>query len=227
LDTSDRPHAPQAILSALLRGNERFRAGQAAHPRQSVDWRMAAAQGQQPLAAVLTCADSRVAPELVFDQGLGDLYVVRDVGNPASAAIIGGIEFAVEALAVGLVLVMGHSLCAAVAAALCSLHPEVVTPVNFPQAWRSGWMADGSAAPGHLAEALAPMRPGLAGFRPSGPDPLTAAIDANVRHTVMQLGHSPLIAPRVAAGTLAVVGARYNLETGQVALLTPAPPPAE
>lgn len=222
-DEQNPPTAPAAILSALLRGNERFRAGQALHPHQTTARREAAARAQHPVAAVLTCADSRVAPELVFDQGLGDLYVVRVAGNVVSDEVLGGLEFAVEALDVGLLLVLGHSLCAAVATTVRADHPEVALPVSFPAAWQSGWLSDGTRAPGQLEAVLAAIRPALTTFRPLGPEAFTAAIDTNVRYGVARLTQSPLAAPRLAAGTLAVVGARYDVASGQVSLLTPFP----
>jgi carbonic anhydrase len=224
-DEQDVPTTPEAILSALLRGNERFRAGQALHPHQSPARRQAAARAQEPVAAVLTCADSRVAPELVFDQGLGDLYVVRMAGNVVTDDVLGGLEFAVEALKVGVLLVLGHSLCAAVATTVRADHPELALPVSFPAAWLSGWLSDGTRAPGHLEAVLAAIRPGLAAFAAPEHDALTAAVDTNVRYGVARLTHSPLVWARVAAGSLAVVGARYDEVSGQVSLLEPAPAP--
>lgn len=220
IDELERPTSPPAILSALLRGNERFRAGQAQHPRQGVAHREAVALGQQPVAAVLTCADSRVAPEFVFDQGLGDLYVVRVAGNAAADGVVGGLEFAVEATGVGLVLVMGHTLCAAVAATLCAVRPGIVVPVSFPETWQSGWLAGGTDAPGQLEAVLAAIRPALSQAADNEADPLTAAVDANVLYTVAQLKRSPLIAARLAAGRLGVAGVRYDLASGRAVLLT-------
>lgn len=214
-DDEHRPLAPEAALEALLRGNDRFRAGQALHPRQTVARRQAAATGQQPFAAVLTCADSRVPPELLFDQGLGDLYVVRVAGNAVTELVTGSLEFAVEALGVSVILVLGHELCAAVAAAVAALRPEVALPVRLPGAWQAGWLGQGAAAPGALEAVLASVRLGLAGPWAT----YDAAVKANVGYGVEALRRSPLIAARVREGTLSVVGAHYALESGRVTVI--------
>ena len=215
----DRPLAPQAALDELLRGNARFAAGAPLHPRQSVARRQLAATGQKPLAAVLTCADSRVPPELLFDQGLGDLYVVRVAGNAPTAYVTGSLEFAVEALGVSVLLVLGHELCAAVAAAVTARHPGVELPVKLPPTWQAGWLGQGAPPPGELEAVLAAVRSGLTGLDPAAADPMLAAVQANVRHTVAVLRRSPLIAAPVQAGTLRVVGAYYALATGQVTII--------
>ncbi len=220
-NTPDRPDQPAAILSHLLRGNERFYSGAALHPHQTADRRQAVAAAQQPLAAILTCVDSRVAPELVFDQGLGDLYVVRVAGGVATEAVVGSLELAVAALGVRLIVVLGHDLCAAVSAALWTVRPDIEQPHAFPAAWRAGWLASGAHAPGSLEALLSLIRPVLAG--PSNPaiDTLSAAIDANTRHVVEQLKRSEVVAAPLASQALAVVGAHYSLATGQVSLVDP------
>jgi len=111
-------HSPKQVLDALLAANRRFAEGQARHPRQSPRRRAELAQGQTPRATVIGCADSRVPPELIFDQGLGDLFVVRVAGNVVDEAVVGSVEYAVTALETGLVIVLGHADCGAVKVAL-------------------------------------------------------------------------------------------------------------
>lgn len=109
---------PAAPWQTLMAGNARFVAGTQIHPHQQLAWRQTLLGGQQPLACVLGCADSRVSPELVFDHGLGDLFTVRAVGEVLDDAIVGSIEYAVEHLHVPLVVVLGHARCGAVKAAV-------------------------------------------------------------------------------------------------------------
>ena len=218
-DSNQGPQHHQAVLSRLLSGNKRFRTGQAFHPNQSPEARQALAAGQQPQAAILACCDSRLPPEIIFDQGLGDLYVVRIAGNAASNIVVGSLEFAVEALATPLIVVLGHDLCAAMAATLASIDPRIALPVALPQHWQAGWIAGMQDAPGRMESMLAAIEPSLAGADLSGDDPLSAAVNANVRFAVEQLKHSELIAARLADDKLAVVGARYSLTTGQVTVV--------
>lgn len=109
---------PDAALRLLLEGNQRFIQGTVRHPHQTAERRKETSAGQAPFAVVLTCADSRLSPEIVFDQGLGDLFVVRNAGNLLSDHVIGSIEYAVEHLHAPLIVVMGHTRCGAVAAAV-------------------------------------------------------------------------------------------------------------
>lgn len=109
---------PEQALSLLLEGNKRYAEGKPLHPRQDPQRRAELSDGQQPIAAVLTCADSRVVPEFIFDQGVGDLFVVRVAGNIACESVIGSLQYAVENLKVPLVIVLGHSKCGAVSAAV-------------------------------------------------------------------------------------------------------------
>lgn len=192
-------------LAALLAGNGRFAAAWQAtggnlDPRFAALWRHkcqpdpeALAQGQRPWAAVLTCADSRVAPEWLFDLGPGELFDVRSAGNTAFRAGIASLEYAVAELAVPLILVLGHSGCGAVQAALGH---ELLTPL--------------------LEELVAPIRAGL-----QAGDDLTQAVQANVRRVVDELGQrSDLIRLAVADGRLQIVGAYADIGSGRVSLLT-------
>ena len=117
---------PRSAWKALKEGNERFVAGQPAHPSQSVEHRARLAAGQQPNAVVFGCADSRVAAEIIFDQGLGDMFVVRTAGHVIDSAVLGSIEYAVTVLGVPLIVVLGHDSCGAVKATLTALDDGVV-----------------------------------------------------------------------------------------------------
>ncbi|AWV48336.1 carbonic anhydrase [Mycobacterium leprae Kyoto-2] len=193
---------PIAAWKALKEGNERFVAGQPAHPSQSVEHRASLADTQKPLAVIFGCADSRVAAELVFDQGLGDMFVVRTVGHVIDSAVLGSIEYAVTVLDVPLVVVLGHDSCGAVTAALAAINEG-----NLP----SGYVRD-------VVERVAPSV--LLGRR----DGLTRVDEFEERHvheTVAQaMARSTAIAQRVAAGTLAIVGVTYHLADGRAVLRT-------
>jgi carbonic anhydrase len=188
-----------AELSRLIDGNDRFAAGNPARPHQDLDWRRTLAAGQQPFAAVLACADSRVSPELAFDQGLGDLFVIRTAGQVVDRAVLGTIQYGVAELLVPLVVVLGHTGCGAVKATLA--------------------VDKGAAPTGTAIDTLtAAIAPAVAGADAAG-DPLTAAIRANIAHVVAQLRAAPVLAGAVEAGRLDVRGALYDLSTGRTTLL--------
>lgn len=191
---------PVSAWKALKEGNERFVVGRAAHPSQSVEHRAALADGQQPTAVVFGCGDSRVAAEIIFDQGLGDVFVVRTAGHVIDFAVLGSIEFAVSVLNVPLIVVLGHDSCGAVKAALSAL--------------------DGGSVPGgYLRDVVERVASSILLGRREG---LTTVDDLEARHvneTAAQLlARSTVIADRVAAGTLAIVGATYHLADGRVIL---------
>jgi carbonic anhydrase len=196
------PDVAQA-LQILLAGNERYVAQRAEHPDQSTQRRLDVAEDQHPFAVVLGCADSRVPPELVFDQGLGDLFVVRVAGNTLDDEILGSIEYAVEHLGVRLVVVLGHENCGAVKAAL-----------------------QGGSAAGHISSVLAPIQRGVKAVSEKGGDPVNNAVRANVLHVVKQLRSSkPVLTEFVRDGRVHVVGAEYHLHSGKVELLSHEPAP--
>jgi carbonic anhydrase len=187
-------------LRLLKEGNVRYADGKLQHPRQDRARRaLTAAQGQHPLAAVLTCADSRVPAEIVFDQGIGDLFVVRVAGNVAATDEIGSIEYAVDHLAVPVVVVLGHTQCGAVTAVL-----------------------DNTKLPPNIANLVEPIKPAVAKAREANPQVakdvlLKAAITGNVwQATEDMLRLSPIIRERVKDGRARVVGALYDLDSGQV-----------
>jgi len=183
-----------AALAELKAGNAHYVAGQYQHPHQTAARQRELATGQNPHCAILTCADSRVPPEIVFDQGLGDIFDVRVAGNVAGDDETASIEYAAEHLHVPLVVVMGHSHCGAVTAAL-----------------------EGGAAPGKLPNLIEQLRPAVEQSAHEPGDHLENAIRANVVRVVEQLRTAkPLLSELVATGKLRIVGAVYSLETGKV-----------
>jgi carbonic anhydrase len=197
------PGSPEAALRRLVRGNARFAAGDARSPRRSTKRRVRVAEKQKPFAAVLTCADSRVPPELIFDQGIGDLFVVRIAGNTATEpVIVGSIEYSVEVLGSLLVFVLGHSACGAVKAAI-----DVVTK--------------GETFPGEIGAVAAPIVPAVEAVKDQPKDQLLeAATEENIRRTMALLSDTPFLRDRVAAGSLLVAGGEYELASGTVDLVT-------
>jgi carbonic anhydrase len=192
--------SPVTAWKALKEGNERFVAGRPEHPSQSVAHRTALAESQKPTAVVFGCADSRVAAEIIFDQGLGDMFVVRTAGHVIDAAVLGSIEYAVTVLNVPLIVVLGHDSCGAVKATLAALDEGLVP---------DGYVRD-------LVERVTPSI--LLGRR----EGLTRVDEFEAKHvneTVTQLeGRSTAISDRITAGTLAIAGLTYRLADGRVML---------
>lgn len=189
------------VLTQLLEGNKRFMRGELAHPRRKPEDFVPLADGQAPLTVVVSCADSRVAPELIFDQGVGDLFVVRVAGNViagAGASVKGSIEYAVAELDVRLILVLGHSQCGAVKAAIKHID-------------------DKDALPGSIGDLVDLIRPAVAMVKDKRGDILDNAIKANVEQGVNRLKRlEPILADAVKKGTLKVAGAVYDLHSGKV-----------
>jgi carbonic anhydrase len=177
-----------------MKGNQRFVAGKMLHPQQGADRRGALLEGQNPFAIILSCSDSRVPPEVIFDQGLADLFVVRVAGNTFTDLELGSIEYGAIVLKAPLLMVLGHDRCGAVEATLKD-----------------------KPLPGHIEALAKRIKPDLKGKTCATNDKLRCAIEANVESLVKQLQNSqPVLAPLVKEGKLVVVGARYNLETGVV-----------
>jgi carbonic anhydrase len=195
---------PDDVLRALLQGNRRFSRGQPAAPRRRPEDFAALAEGQRPVAVVVGCSDSRVPPEIVFDQGVGDLFVVRVAGNVVSGAglvVKGSIEYGVAELGTPLVVVLGHSGCGAVKAAIAHIEAHDALP----------------GAIGALVDAIRPVVASVAG-KPG--NLLENAIRANVETGVLRLkGLEPIVAPAVKQGAVKVVGAVYDLRSGGVTLV--------
>jgi carbonic anhydrase len=200
-EVQDPSRDPDAVLARLIEGNKRFVAGQLTHPGRRPEDFAALAEGQAPGAVIIGCADSRVAPEVIFDQGVGDLFVVRVAGNIVGGAgptVKGSIEYAVAELGVRLLMVLGHSQCGAVKAAIEHIDKN-------------------DALPGSIGDLINPIRLSVnaAAGRPG--DKLTNVIRANVEEGVRRLkGQAPILSKRVDAGELKVVGATYELRTGVV-----------
>jgi carbonic anhydrase len=187
-------------LDRLMEGNTRYVASRPAHPNQTAKRRAALARGQRPFATIFGCADSRVPPEVVFDQGLGDLFVVRVAGNVADSPGIASIEYAVSTLECPLVMVLGHSRCGAVDAAVKA--------------------APGATFPGQLGSLVEAIRPAVDRVKDKPGDLLDNAVRANVVVMVEKLRAAPpILAGRVKDGKVRIVGAHYDLETGKVELL--------
>ncbi|MDH3402549.1 MAG: carbonic anhydrase [Acidobacteriota bacterium] len=194
-----------AALARLEEGNRRFAAdGPSRGPRAGRGRRRALVAGQEPFAAILGCSDSRVPAELVFDQGLGDLFVIRVAGNVVAPSLVGSVEFAAERFGTRLVVVLGHSGCGAVQATLEQL--ERPTQSRSPNL---------QAIVGFIrpsVEALLDATP-----RPAPEDLLSAAVRANIRTSADHLRHGSAILERLIRDDgLLVVGAEYSLETGLV-----------
>ncbi len=192
--------SPVTAWKALKEGNERFVAGRPEHPSQSIEHRASLAAEQRPTAVVFGCADSRVAAEIIFDQGLGDMFVVRTAGHVIDSSVLGSIEYAVTVLNVPLIVVLGHDNCGAVKATLSALDEGVVP---------GGYVRD-------VVERVTPSI--LLGRR----DGLTRVDEFEARHvneTVHQLrNRSIVVAERIETGTLAVAGVTYHLADGRAQL---------
>ena len=194
---------PGASLARLVAGNKRFVDGKLTHPGRTPADFAALADGQFPFAAIVGCADSRVSPEVLFDQGVGDLFVVRVAGNIVSGAgptVKGSIEFAVGELGVRLIMVLGHSQCGAVKAAIPHLDAN-------------------DALPGSIGDLIDPIRPAVRSVQGTPGDKLTNVTKANVLAGVERLKSlDPILAPLVKSGELKIVGATYELRTGAIEL---------
>jgi len=193
-----RPETADAALARLAAGNERFLRGEARFPTVQKDVLAELAKGQQPYATVLGCSDSRVPPELLFDAGFGELFVVRVAGNVVSAEILGTLQYAGLHLRTPLFVVLGHEGCGAVKAALA-------TDVEGER----------------LAAVLQAIRPGLGGItaHASPGDRLDAAVEANVRWSMRQVLETREGRARMAEGRMKLVGAVYEIATGRVRFL--------
>jgi carbonic anhydrase len=192
---------PRDVWQEMRDGNARFVAGEPRHPRQDVERRHELAGGQRPRAALFGCSDSRLAAEIIFDEGLGDLFVVRNAGQVISDSVVGSLEYAVAVLEVPLIVVLGHDACGAVGAAIDSVSPDA--PALPAQIWRQ------------IAPIVPAVRRVVRAGEPGAPiDPEVVGRE-HLRDTVTQLLHSSeLISDAVAEGRVAIVGANYRLAEG-------------
>ena len=192
--------SPITAWKALSEGNDRFVAGTPEHPSQSIQHRASLADGQKPTAVVFGCADSRVAAEIIFDQGLGDMFVVRTAGHVLDSAVLGSIEYAVTVLNVPLIVVLGHDSCGAVKATLAALD-------------------DGEVPGGYVLDIVERVTPSILLGRKEG---LTRVDEFEARHvtaTARQLvSRSKAVSDAVDSGTLAIAGVTYQLADGRARL---------
>ncbi|WP_203669993.1 carbonic anhydrase [Cellulomonas pakistanensis] len=204
------PTTPAEAWSALRDGNDRFVRGEMEHPSQGIDRRAEVSTAQHPFAVVFGCSDSRVAAEIIFDQGLGDVFVVRTAGHVLDTTVIGSIEYGVEVLGASLVVVLGHDSCGAVAAATAALTTgelqrgfvRAVVDRVIPSIVSLAHGADAEGRPRDL----------------SAVDPAELGHE-HVRHTVDMLrSYSVTLAEGIDAGRVAVVGVEYTLADGNARL---------
>lgn len=191
--------APTDPLTRLMAGNARFVAGKSVHANQDRARLTEVAKGQKPFAMILSCADSRVPPEILFDQGLGDLFVVRVAGNIADSHALGSLEYGAQVLGARFLMVLGHEYCGAVDAAVKGGH--------------AGGNIDS------IIDVIAPAA-SRAKADPDKTDLLNKAITENVREVLSAINkRSPALTAMAAKGELKIVGARYDLDSGDVTLV--------
>ncbi len=192
-DTRDIDQA----LQKLREGNERFAASKPSHPNQSARRRSEVLAGQKPFAVIVGCSDSRIPPEILFDQGIGDLFVIRVAGNIVDDVALGSIEYAVDHLGTPLVVILGHGKCGAVTAA-----------------------AQGGEAHGHIGSIVTAIAPAVAQAKGLPGDLVDNAIRANIDLVAGQIrAAAPIITEALKAGKVRVVGAYYHIDSGKVDIL--------
>ncbi len=189
--------SPEAALQQLLDGNQRFMQQQRQYPHQSALRLQEVAQAQHPFATILSCADSRVPAEIIFDTGIGDLFDIRIAGNIVTPEVLGSLEYAVAILKTPLILVLGHERCGAVTAAV-----------------------QGEPLPGQIGTCIQAIKPAIAAIKNNAGDPVENGVIANVNYQVETMKrNSDLITQRLLTGKLKLMGARYDLDTGKVAIV--------
>ena len=194
-----RPETPHEAWTALVEGNQRFVGGTPAHPNQDIDRRTQVAGQQKPFAALFGCADSRLSAEIIFDLGLGDLFVVRNAGQVIAETIIGSLEYAVEVLGVPLILVLGHDECGAIRATIDASEGRIGTKGEF------------------IANIVRRIQPTVVAANRDGKFAIDEITELHIQDTINELlTRSKLIAEYVKAGKVAVVGANYQLADGGV-----------
>ncbi|MFJ2864303.1 carbonic anhydrase [Kitasatospora sp. NPDC087314] len=188
---------PDQAMRVLMEGNARFVAGSPEHPNQDAGRRAALAPAQRPFAVLFGCSDSRLAAEIIFDRGLGDLFVVRTAGHVTGAEALGSIEYGVSVLECPLVVVLGHDSCGAVGAAMEALD-------------------QGRLPGGFVRDVVERVTPSVVSARAAGIEDPDGIVDEHIRQTVdLLLERSQLLAAKVAAGAVGVVGLSYRLRDGQ------------
>jgi len=190
---------PDQALQRLLEGNQRYVAAKPAYPNLTVDRRTQLAQGQHPFSIVFSCVDSRVPPELLFDRGLGDLFVIRTAGHVLDDAVLGSIEYGVAELGIPLILVLGHEKCGAVKATLEAVEHH-------------------TTAPDRIQTLVRAITPAIEQSKGQPGDALDNAVLANTVLTVGRLKATPLLAEALGKGGLKIIGGRYDLDSGSVVI---------
>ena len=196
---SNRPQTPAEAWAAMLDGNQRFVTDKPSHVRQDFGLRTELAKEQKPFAALFGCSDSRLSAEIIFDVGLGDLFVVRNAGQVIAETILGSLEYAVEVLGVPLILVLGHDECGAIRATMNSTEGQVMPQGEFIH---------------NLVERITPT---VLAAKASGLNEIDQITALHIKDTINELiARSALIAERIESGKLAVVGANYKLTLGEI-----------
>ncbi|MEU2226724.1 carbonic anhydrase [Streptomyces sp. NPDC018347] len=199
--TEMHPPSPRDAFELLMAGNQRFVTGAPEHPNQDAARRTETAPSQKPFAVLFGCSDSRLAAEIIFDRGLGDLFVVRTAGHVAGTEVLGSIEFGVSVLHAPLVVVLGHDSCGAVAAACSALN-------------------DGQTPGGFVRDVVERVTPSVLAARAAGRESAEEILAEHIEHTVdLLLERSRLLADAVAEGRLGVVGLSYRLADGSARLV--------
>lgn len=195
------PWTPAEAWAKLARGNDRFVAGEHWHPNQDAARRDSLTEGQTPIAVFFGCADSRVAAEIIFDRGLGDLFVVRTAGHVIDQAVLGSIEFGVAVLDIPLVVILGHDSCGAVSATVDAVETGILPG-------------------GYIRDIVERVTPSVLAAHRAGMTTTEEIETEHVRHTLQLLTErSNLIADRISTGQLAVVGAAYALSDGRARVI--------
>jgi carbonic anhydrase len=196
-----RPWTPAQAWAKLARGNERFVAGEHSHPNQDAARRDSLTEGQSPIAVFFGCSDSRVAAEIIFDRGLGDLFVVRTAGHVIDPGVLGSIELGVAILDIPLVVILGHDSCGAISATMDAVENGVLPG-------------------GYIRDIVERVTPSVLTAHQAGMTTADEIEAEHVRHTLRLLTErSSLVADRVADGRLGVVGAVYDLGDGRARVL--------
>ncbi|HHW50255.1 MAG TPA: carbonic anhydrase [Pseudoclavibacter sp.] len=199
MTTLDFPETPARAWQRMRSGNARFVAGAPEHPHQDVERRTLLADGQTPFAAVFGCGDSRLAAEIIFDVGLGDLFVIRNAGQVIDTTILASLEYAVSSLHVPLIVVLAHDHCGAVTAALESDQQRQL-PDGF-----------------YLRDLLTRIHPAIVESHTQGDGTLADVARRHLQHTVRDIvSHSELLSTAVSSGTVGVIGVNYVLREGDV-----------
>ena len=196
---SNRPQTPAQAWEAMLEGNQRFVTDNPSHVRQDFGLRTELAKEQKPFAALFGCSDSRLSAEIIFDVGLGDLFVVRNAGQVIAETILGSLEYAVEVLGVPLILVLGHDECGAIRATMNSTEGQTMPQGEFIH---------------NLVERITPT---VLAAKANGLNEIDQITALHIKDTINELiARSSLIAERIESGKLAVVGANYKLTLGEI-----------